>query len=59
MARDFKIHNDEDKTIFAVKVEEPAKNKKGKGASGFIKFLIILIALALSVGVGYLLHLMK
>ncbi|MBQ0003830.1 MAG: hypothetical protein KBT21_09880 [Treponema sp.] len=56
MAKEFKVHNNEDKTIFAVKVEKTSKQKKLKPAALFFVILLILAALGVSIYIGYVLH---
>lgn len=53
--KEYKIHNNEDKTIFAVKVEK-TKQKKLKPAAVFFIILLILAALGVSIYIGYVLN---
>lgn len=51
-----KIRNDDDKTIFEIKLENTAKEKKAKPSVVVGVVVIIVVALGISVFLGYLLH---
>lgn len=58
MAKKLKIRNDDDKTIFELKLEDNTQNEKIKPGKVLFRIFLILVALALSILAGYFLHLL-
>lgn len=56
MARKLKIRNDDDKTIYELKLEDEPQNEKIKPGKVLFRIVLIIAVLALSIFVGYLLH---
>lgn len=56
MAKEFKVHDKDNKTIFAVKVEKNSKPEKLKPAAVFFIILLIIAALGVGIYIGYVLH---
>lgn len=56
MGKNVKIRNENDKTIFELKLEDNTQNEKIKPGKVFLRFLFILLAIAISVLVGYFLY---
>lgn len=56
MARKVKIRNDEDKTIYELRLEDDSQNEKIKPGKIFFRFFLIIVALAVSFFVGFILH---
>lgn len=56
MSKNLKIRNDDDKTIFELKLEDNAQNEKVKPGKGLLRLFIIIAALGLSFLIGYILH---
>lgn len=56
MARKVKIRNDEDKTIYELRLEDDSQNEKIKPGKIFFRFFLIIVALGVSFFVGFILH---
>ena len=56
MARKLKIRNDDDKTIYELKLEDEPQNEKIKPGKVIFRFFLVVAVLALSVFIGYILH---
>jgi len=56
MARNLKIRNDEDKTIYELKLEDNPQNEKIKPGKILFRLFLIVIVLGISVLIGYVLH---
>ncbi len=56
MARKLKIRNDEDKTIYELKLEDEPQNEKIKPGKVIFRLFLVVAVLTLSVFIGYILH---
>lgn len=58
MDKDIKIRNNDDKTIFELKIESAAEEQEKKLKPSMILGIIFLVIAALAVGIlgGYILH---
>ncbi|MCQ2592754.1 MAG: hypothetical protein MJ188_08205 [Treponema sp.] len=56
MSKNLKIHNEEDKTIYELKLEEPTQDEKIKPSRVLLKITITIAVIALSIAIGYFLH---
>lgn len=56
MAKKLKIRNDDDKTIFELKLDDNPQNEKIKPGKIILKIFIIIAALGLSIIAGYFLQ---
>lgn len=55
MSRKLKIRNDDDKTIYELKLEDEPQNEKLNPLKIVLRFVLLLLVLGLSVFIGYLL----
>lgn len=56
MARKLKIRNDDDKTIYELRLEDEPQNEKIKPGKVIFRIFLIITVLVLSIFVGYILH---
>lgn len=55
MSRKLKIRNDDDKTIYELKLEDEPQTEKLNPLKIVLRFVLLLLVLGLSVFIGYLL----
>lgn len=56
MAKKLKIRNDDDVTIFEMKLDDNSQNEKIKPGKVFLRLFLIIAVIAVSLAVGYFLH---
>lgn len=56
MAKKLKIRNDEDKTIYELKLEDNPQNEKIKPGKIIGGIIGVAVVIGLSVAIGYMLH---
>ena len=56
MARNLKIRNDEDKTIYELKLEDNNQNEKLKPGKIIFRLILIIAVIGISIFAGYALH---
>ena len=56
MSKHLKIRNDDDKTIFELKLEDNEQSEKVKPGKGLFRLFLIAAALGISILIGYILQ---